>query len=82
MDIRILFLIVGLVLGGVAGYVTRPVATEINIGPLHAEVQSNQAAGARDTGDLTSGQIQHIAIYTFAGGILGALGGFLVGRRR
>jgi hypothetical protein len=75
MNSRILLLVVGLVVGGLVGWVTRPAATELNLGPLHAEVQSDHAAGANDTGPLTNGQIQHIAIYTVVGGVIGALAG-------
>lgn len=81
MNSRVLFLIIGLGLGALVGWLTRPEATEIKLGPLHVEVQGDHAAGARDTGDLTSGQIQHIAIYTVAGGVLGALAGLLLTRR-
>ncbi len=81
MNSRIVFLIVGLVLGAIAGYLTRPESAEIKFGPVHIEVQGDHAAGAHDDGGLTNGQIQHIAIYTVAGGVLGALAGLLVTRR-
>ncbi len=81
MNSRVLLLVVGLLLGGLVGYLTRPAATEVNLGPLHAEVQSDHAAGAHDTGPLTNGQIEHIAIYTVLGGVIGALAGMLVIQR-
>jgi hypothetical protein len=81
MNSRVLFLIVGLVLGAIVGYLTRPTAAEISFGPLHVEVQGDHAAGVRDEGGLTNGQIKHIAIYTVAGGVLGALAGLLAARR-
>ncbi|MEW6437200.1 MAG: hypothetical protein AB1508_08515 [Pseudomonadota bacterium] len=81
MNARVLFLIVGLVLGALVGWVTRPEATEVRLGPLQIEVQSDHAAGVHDTGSLTNGQIRHIAIYTVAGGVLGALAGLLATRR-
>ncbi len=81
MNSRVLFLVVGLVLGAIVGWVTRPEATEMKLGPLHVEVQGDHAAGAQDTGDLTSGQITHIAIYTVGGGVIGALAGLLAVRR-
>jgi hypothetical protein len=82
MNSRVLLLVVGLVVGALVGWVTRPTATELNIGPLHAEVQSDHAAGANNTGPLTDGQIQHIAIYTVVGGVIGALAGMLATRPR
>ncbi len=81
MNIRVSLLFLGLLLGGIVGWVTRPTATEINLGPLHAEVQSDHGAGAQDTGPLTDGQIEHIAIYTVVGGVIGALAGMLVTQR-
>ncbi len=81
MNSRILLLIVGLLGGGLVGWVTRPAATEINLGPLHAEVQSDHAAGARETGPLTNGQIEHVAIYIVLGGVIGALAGMLANQR-
>lgn len=81
MNSRVLFLIVGLVLGALVGWLTRPEATEMRLGPLQIEVQGDHAAGAHDTGSLTNGQIHHIAIYTVAGGVLGALAGLLATRR-
>jgi hypothetical protein len=81
MNSRVLFLLVGLVVGAIVGYLTRPESAEVRFGPVHIEVQGDHAAGAQDDGGLTNGQIQHIAIYTIAGGVLGALAGLLVARR-
>jgi hypothetical protein len=81
MNSRVLFLIVGLGLGALTGWLTRPEASEIKVGPISIEVQGDHAAGAHDTGSLTNGQIQHIAVYAVAGGVLGALAGLLVARR-
>ncbi|MGP8233704.1 MAG: hypothetical protein ACLQL2_13785 [Methylovirgula sp.] len=81
MNSRVLFLIVGLGLGALVGWLTRPEATELKVGPISIEVQGDHAAGAHNTGSLTNGQIQHIGIYTVAGGVLGALAGLLVTRR-
>ncbi len=81
MNSRVLLLIAGVVLGALVGYLSRPTATEVNLGPLHAEVQGDHAAGTQDTGPLTNGQIEHIAIYTIVGGAIGAAAGFLVTRR-
>jgi hypothetical protein len=81
MNSRVLFLIVGLVLGAVVGYLTRPQEAEVNFGPLHIQVQGDHAAGVHDEGGLTNGQITHIAIYTAGGAVLGALAGLLAARR-
>ena len=74
------FLIVGLLIGAFAGYVTRPESAEIKLGPLNIEVKGNQVA--RDNGPLTSSQIQHIAIITAIGGVIGLALGFAMGRNK
>ena len=39
------FLLIGLVIGGLAGYITRPEETaEIRLGPLSVEVRNNERA--------------------------------------
>ncbi|MGB9041134.1 MAG: hypothetical protein WCC81_01530 [Pseudolabrys sp.] len=76
----IAFLLIGLVIGGLAGYMTRPETAEIRLGPLSLEVRSDEVA--RGGGPLTSSQVQHIAIMTVLGGIIGLGVGFAVGKRR
>jgi uncharacterized membrane protein YeaQ/YmgE (transglycosylase-associated protein family) len=76
----ITFLLVGLVIGGLAGYLTRPESTEIKLGPLSLEVRSNEVA--HGGGPLTSSQVQHIAILTAVGGIIGLVAGFAAGKRK
>ncbi len=76
----IAFLLVGLVIGGLAGYLTRPESTEIKLGPLSFEVRSDEVA--RGGGPLTSSQVQHIAIMTAVGGIIGLGVGFAAGKRK
>ncbi len=82
MNSRVLFLVVGLVLGAIVGWLTRPEATEVKFGPFSVEVQGNHPAWDNDTGSLTTGQSQHIGVYTIAGGVLGALAGLLAGPGR
>jgi hypothetical protein len=75
------FLLIGLLIGGLAGYMTRPEETaEIRLGPLSVEVRNNERA--RGGGPLTSNQVQHIAIMTAIGGAIGLGVGFAVIRRR
>jgi len=77
----IAFLLIGLVIGGLAGYMTRPEeTTEIKLGPLSLEVRND--ASARGGGPITSKQAQHIAIMTALGGVIGLGVGFAVGKRR
>ncbi len=76
----ITFLLVGLVIGGLAGYLTRPESTEIKLGPLSVEVRSNEVA--HGGGPLTSSQVQHIAILTAIGGVIALGAGFAASRRK
>lgn len=72
------FLVVGLLIGALAGYLTRPETTEIKLGPLNIEVKSDRVA--RDGGPLTSSQVQHVALITLIGGVIGLGLGFATGR--
>jgi hypothetical protein len=74
------FLVLGLLIGALAGYLTRPESAEIKLGPIKLEVSGNQTA--KGGGPLTSSQIQHIAIITAIGGAIGLGLGFAMGRRR
>jgi len=76
----IVFLLIGLVIGGFAGYITRPETAEFKLGPLSVEVRSDERARGR--GPITSSQAQHIAIMTAVGGVIGLAVGFAVGKRR
>jgi hypothetical protein len=76
----IVFLIIGLLVGALSGYMTRPESSEIKLGPLSIEVKGNQVA--HDNGPLTSSQVQHIAIITLIGGAIGLGVGFAIGRNR
>jgi len=70
------FLVVGLLIGVLAGYVTRPETAEIRLGPISIEVRGDNVA--RGGGELTSSQVQHIAIITLIGGIVGLGLGFAI----
>jgi len=63
------FLVVGLLIGAIAGYLTRPESAEIQFGPVKIEMSGNRVA--RDSGPLTSSQIEHIALIMLVGGAIG-----------
>jgi uncharacterized membrane protein len=65
----VLFLLIGLFVGAIAGYFTRPNSAEIRVGPVSIEVTGNQVA--RDNGPLTGSQMRYIATVTLIGGIIG-----------
>jgi hypothetical protein len=76
----VVFLLIGLLVGALAGYMTRPESAEIRIGPLQIEVTGKGIASRNDS--LTSSQVQHIALITLIGGLIGLGLGYAVDRGR
>jgi uncharacterized membrane protein YeaQ/YmgE (transglycosylase-associated protein family) len=72
----VVFLVIGLLVGALAGYLTRPETAEIRFGPISVEVRGNNVA--RGGGELTSSQTEHIAIIALIGGIVGLALGFAI----
>ncbi len=70
----IVFLAIGLLVGAIAGYLTRPESAEIRLGPLNIQITGDQVA--RDGGPLTGSQIRYIAMVTLIGGVIGLALGF------
>jgi len=70
----IVFLAIGLLVGVLAGYLTRPESAEIRLGPVNIQITGDQVA--RDGGPLTSSQIRYIAMVTLIGGVIGLALGF------
>ncbi len=69
----VVFTAIGLFVGVVAGYLTRPESAEIRLGPVNIEVTGNQVA--RGGGPITGSQMRYIGMVTAIGGVLGlALG--------
>lgn len=81
MNAKVLFLVIGLAVGGLAGWLTRPQAAEVELLGLKVEVQGDKAAGA-EGGKLTTGQTQHVAIFAAIGALVGFGVGFVADRRR
>jgi len=74
---KVFLLVLGVVIGGLVGYVTRPETAEIRIGKLNIEI-TGKGIGRSDT--LTSEQSKHIAIFALIGGLLGLGLGFAMER--
>lgn len=74
-------LVIGLIAGLLIGYVTRPESAEIRIGPLSIEVTGKNVARYSDS-ELTSSQVQHIALFTIIGGLIGLGLGFATDGRK
>lgn len=72
------YAIIGLLIGALSGYLTRPSSAEIKIGPVQIEVTGKGID--RGGGDLTSGQVQHILLVGVIGGLIGLGFGYLVDR--
>jgi len=72
--------VIGLLVGGLVGYLTRPEAAEIKLGPISVEVQGQGTA--HGGGSLTGGQMQHVAIVAIIGGLVGAGIGFVTSRMK
>jgi hypothetical protein len=66
-NMLVAFLVVGLLIGALAGYLTRQETAEIKFGPVSVEVRGNQVA--RSGSPVTSSQVEHIAIITLIGGV-------------
>jgi hypothetical protein len=81
MNAKIILLVVGVLAGGLIGWLTRPQAAEINVLGLQIEVQGNKATSPRDQ-TMTSGQTQHVAIFAAIGALIGFGLGFVADRRR
>lgn len=75
----LVFLVVGLLVGALAGYVTRPESAELKLGPVSIEVKGDRPA--QGSGPITSGQMQHIALITLIGGVIGLGFGFVTRKR-
>jgi hypothetical protein len=73
---KVVLLVLGVIIGGVIGYMTRPESVEIRIGPLNIEVTGKGVA--RHDSTVTSDQAQHIGLFALIGGILGLGLGFAV----
>jgi hypothetical protein len=72
------YAVIGLLIGALGGYLTRPESAEIKIGPLQIEVTGKGID--RGGGDLTSSQTQHVLLVGLIGGLIGAGFGFMVDR--
>ena len=72
------YAVIGLLIGALAGYLTRPESAEIKIGPLQIEVTGKGIARGSDS--LTSSQVQHVLLIALVGGLIGLGLGYAVDR--
>ncbi|MEI7806258.1 MAG: hypothetical protein WCI56_13115 [Hyphomicrobiales bacterium] len=69
------FLVVGVLIGALAGFLTRLETAEIRLGPISVEVRGNNVARG---GEMTRSQFEHIAVVALIGGIIGLSLGFMI----
>ncbi len=68
MNTKVTLLLLGLVVGGIIGYLTRPESSEIRIGPMNIQITG---PGPAQGGPLTSDQMQHVVLIAVLGAIVG-----------
>jgi hypothetical protein len=97
MNLRLILLAIGLVIGGVVGWTTAPDTSTIKLGPLNVEVQGgssgNSAAitATEDDGEVNvrvgstsplDDRNPRTVIFAVIGGIVGGAAGFFAGGRK
>jgi F0F1-type ATP synthase assembly protein I len=97
MNLKIVLLVVGVVVGGIIGWMTAPpAAAELQLGPLNVEVQEGSGEGGSVTATGEDGQIQvqigqrsllddrntRTVIFAVIGAIVGFGAGYVVDRRK
>jgi uncharacterized membrane protein YeaQ/YmgE (transglycosylase-associated protein family) len=97
MNTKTLLVIVGLVIGAVAGWLTAPQPSTIQLGPLNLQIQGgNNSNGGSVTATNDNGQLNvkvgdgsplddrtsRAVIFAIVGGVIGLAAGFVLDRRR
>jgi hypothetical protein len=97
MNLKIVLLVVGVVAGGIIGWMTAPPpAAELQLGPLSVEVQEGSGEGGSVTATGEDGQVQvqigqrsllddrntRTAIFAVIGAIVSFGAGYVVDRRK
>jgi len=74
--LKIICLLLGLVAGGLLGFVTKPPAAQVTIPVINLQVKTEAPQG-----ELTNRQVNHIALCALIGAIVGFGVGFVADRR-
>jgi uncharacterized membrane protein YeaQ/YmgE (transglycosylase-associated protein family) len=96
MNTKTLLVIVGLVIGGLAGWLTAPQPSTMQLGPLNLQVENGSGNGSSMTATNDNGQINikvgdsspfsdrnsRTMIFAIIGGVIGLVVGFAMDRRR
>jgi hypothetical protein len=97
MNAKTLLVVVGLVIGALAGWFTAPQPSTVDVGPLHMQVEGGgNGNGGNATVTTGNGQLNvnvssnspldnrgsRTAIFAVIGGLVGLVAGFVLGGRR
>ncbi len=77
-SMKVILLVLGIIAGGLVGFVTKPPQAATTIPIINVPVQVEP----KEKGDLTNRQFNHVALYALIGGIVGLGFGFVADRRR
>jgi hypothetical protein len=80
MNTKVILLVIGLLVGSLIGYMTRPESADIKVGPIQLNVQTDQTAAPGDA--VTSSGWQHIGIFAVIGALVGLGAGFAMDWRK
>lgn len=76
-NLKVICLILGIVAGGLVGFVTKPPVAQVTIPGINLQVKTEGPQG-----ELTNRQFNHVALCALIGGIVGLGIGFVGDRRR
>lgn len=76
-NLKVICLLLGIIAGGLVGFVTKPPAAQVTIPVINLQVKTEAPQG-----ELTNRQFNHVALCALIGGILGLGLGFVADRRR
>jgi uncharacterized protein YcfJ len=96
VNLRLILLAIGLIVGGVIGWTTAPETSTLNVGPLSVEVQGGSGDSASITATERNGEVNvkvgstsplddrntRTLIFAVIGGIVGGAAGFFAGGRK
>lgn len=77
-NLKVVCLLLGIIAGGLVGFVTKPPQGQTTIPIINVPVQTEP----KEKGDLTNRQFNHVALWALIGGIVGLGVGFVGDRRR
>ncbi len=96
MNLRLILLVIGLIVGGGIGWTTAPDTSTLKVGPLSVEVQGGNSGDAAITATDNNGQVNlqvgstapldnrntRTLIFAVIGAVIGGAAGMLAGNRR